>query len=371
MMRYPVLVPDLPTKEQLLPWLAKIDSNRWYTNFGPLVQEFESKLARLLSLDTAYLATVSSGTAALELALLSYDLPKNSCVLVPSFSFPATATSVKRAGLCPVLTDVDPETWTLTPEIAYQVLEKNSCSMVMPVAAFGCPLPIETWDKFNSDTGIPVLIDAAASFGSQAIGTRCSIAFSFHGTKAFGIGEGGLVVAKSADFIKKIRQLCNFGFDGGVIARCGCNAKMSEYHAAVGLAQYSRWNGIVKQRQSLLQIYKHLLKNTGIEISFQQTPERYIPALLPILIPFSNSLSTVIDSLTDHGIQTRCWYSPPLHKHPAFIGDKTIPPDGKAYLPVTENLSNYLLGLPFHSLLEEKDIVYICDVLSMSLNGKK
>ncbi|MBM4053982.1 MAG: aminotransferase class I/II-fold pyridoxal phosphate-dependent enzyme [Planctomycetes bacterium] len=371
MIHYPVLVPDLPKKEQLIPWLAKIDSNRWYTNFGPLVQEFELKLARLLSVNTDFLVTVSSGTAALELALLAYDLPKNSCVLVPSFSFPATATSIKRAGLCPIFTDVDPDTWTLTPEIAYKVLEKSPYSMILPVAAIGCPLPIEAWDKFNRDTDIPVLIDAAAAFGSQSIGSRCSIAYSFHGTKAFGIGEGGLVVAHSEDFIKKIKQLSNFGFDLGVIARCGCNAKMSEYHAAVGLAQYDRWGGIVKQRQSLLQMYKHLLKKTGINIRFQQTPENYIPALMPILIPVSNSLSAVVDYLADQGIQTRCWYSPPLHKHPAFAGDKIITLEGKTYLTVTENLSNYLLGLPFHSLLQEKDIIYICETLSTSLNGKK
>lgn len=371
-MRYSVLVPDLPTKEQLLPWLDKIDSNKWYTNFGPLVQEFESKLARLLSLNTDFLATVSSGTVALELALLAHDLPKDSYVLAPSFSFPATATSVKRAGLCPIFTDVDPETWTLTPEIAYKVLEKESYSLVMPVAAFGCPLPIEAWDKFNTDTGIPVVIDAAAAFGSQAIGSRCTIAFSFHGTKAFGIGEGGLVVAHSAGFIKKIRQLSNFGFDRGVIIRCGSNAKMSEYHAAVGLAQYERWSGIVRQRQNLLQIYKRLLKKTGIKISFQQTPEEnYVPALLPVLIPCSGYLSKVIDYLSKHGIQTRRWYNPPLHKQFAFAADKTITSDGKAYLTVTEKLSNCLLGLPFHFLLEEKDVMYICEVLSMSLNIKK
>lgn len=237
----PLLIPDLPSAEQLLPWLQRIDNAKWYTNFGPLVQEFESKLVKLLSpKKTIYLTTTSSGTTALELALLALNIPKNHDALVPAFTFPATATAIKRVGLNPIFTDIDPHTWLLTPDIARQVLKKISFDVVVPVATFGCPQPTESWDKFSEETGIPVLIDAAAAFGNQTIGQRCIITFSFHATKPFGIGEGGLVIANSAEFIHQVKKLSNFGFESGKISKCGSNAKLSEYHAAVGLAQLER-----------------------------------------------------------------------------------------------------------------------------------
>ncbi|RKZ51100.1 MAG: hypothetical protein DRQ99_33395, partial [Candidatus Parabeggiatoa sp. nov. 3] len=104
----PLLIPDLPTTEQILPWLQRIDIARWYSNFGPLVQAFESQMALLLSHDQAIpLTTVSNGTTALELALLALDIPQDRYALTPALTFPATGTAIKQVGLRPLFTDVD------------------------------------------------------------------------------------------------------------------------------------------------------------------------------------------------------------------------------------------------------------------------
>jgi len=360
----PLLIPDLPTTEQLIPWLRRIDNNKWYSNFGPLVQEFESKLKQFLSPQQPIdLTTVSSGTTALELALLALNLPVGSQVLLPALTFPATATAIERAGLQPIFTDVEPYAWLLTPDIARQVHKKLAYDAVMPVATFGCPQPVTEWDKFSEETGIPVLLDAAAAFGSQTIGQRCVITFSFHATKPFSIGEGGLVVANSPDFIRLVKRLSNFGFDNGIIIQSGSNAKLSEYHAAVGLAQLARWQQIVKRRQYLWRKYRQHLQTMDNHISLQRTPNNHIPAILLIKVSPPDKLVALIKHLTNQGIETRRWYCPPLYEHPAFSNIPRLAPDGSEQLPVTEKLSKSLLGLPFHTALDEEQIAYVCSGL--------
>jgi len=364
----PILVPDLPTTEQLIPWLQRIDNNKWYSNFGPLVQEFESKLKQLLS-QPIELITVSSGTTALELALLALNLPVGSKVLLPALTFPATATAIKRADLQPIFTDVDPHTWHLGPSIAHQVHKKLAYDVVMPVATFGCPQPAAEWDKFAEETGITVLLDAAAAFGSQTVGNRCIITFSFHATKPFSIGEGGLIVANSPVFIQQLKKLSNFGFENGIIVQSGgSNAKLSEYHAAVGLAQLSRWQNIVERRQYLWNYYTQHLQTIGEHINLQPTPKNHIPAILPIKL-LSSKRSPLIEYLTQQGIETRCWYCPPLHEHLVFSDISIVAPNGSKQLPVSEELGKSLLGLPFHTTLDENQITYICSSLLKYFKG--
>ena len=363
----PLLIPDLPTAEQLLPWLQQIDQNKWYSNFGPLVILLEQKLTELLNTKhPIFLTTVSTGTAALELALAGLNLPTNSRILTQALTFPATATAIKQVGFHPVFTDVDPHTWALTPEIAYQILEKQQIEAVIPVASFGCPQPVEPWDDFYETTNIPVIIDAAAAFGAQKIGKHCLITFSFHATKPLSCGEGGLVVAPNEDIIQTIRRLSNFGYAHNMqVAHSGTNAKLSEYHAAVGLAQLENWQQIKQQRQQILQYYRHYLKLLGDHVSLQAAPkDGYIPAVFPIKFNHIAELSTLVEHLTQHQIQTRRWYCPPVPNHPAFTNSLVVSPyEEVPYLLVTEALANSLLGLPFHVFLAEEQIKFICEVL--------
>lgn len=373
-MRIPLLVPDLPTADDLLPWLQRIDKNRWYTNFGPLVLEFEQALTKCLASHSTgspqqslHLTTVSSGTAAIELAILALALPESSRVLLPAFTFPATCTAIQRAGLQPVFSDVDEKSWMLTPAIARSVLRHSRYDLVMPVATFGCPQPANEWDEFSRDTGIPVVLDAAAAFGNQGIGDWGAVTFSLHATKAFGVGEGGLVVSRSPDVIEKVRRLSNFGIGGdGIINSSGENAKLSEYHAAVGLAQLVRWPDLCRRNGTVWQAYRRHLNPLKEKIGFQQGPEDCIRSQLPVLAA-SGNVPALIASLTDKGIETRRWYYPPLPRHPAFAGIPRIGPDGKDDLPVTARLADGLLGLPFHTSLTESQIEFICDRLRNGL----
>ncbi len=367
----PLLIPDLPTAEQLLPWLKQMDQSKWYSNFGPLVKLFEQKLTNVLNTEqTVFVTTLSTGTAALELALSALNLPSTSRVLTPALTFPASATAIKQMGFHPVFTDVDPDTWSLTPEIAYHVLEKQQIEAVIPVASFGCPQPVDQWDDFYETTGIPVIIDAAAAFGCQAIGKHCLVAFSFHATKPLACGEGGLIAATSETLVENIRRLSNFGYAHNMqVYQSGTNAKLSEYHASVGLAQLDNWPQAVQQRQEILQLYRQHLKPLGEHISLQQIPENHIPAIFPIKLNHVKDITALVEKLTQKHIQTRRWYCPPVPSHPAFTDSITISPHENPYLYVTEILAKSLLGLPFHVFLVEEQIKFVCETLSDYVYG--
>jgi dTDP-4-amino-4,6-dideoxygalactose transaminase len=342
-----ILIPNLPKTEKILNSLKQIDKNKWYSNFGPLVKKFEKKLInKNFSHSKVNLTTVSSGTSALELTLLALGIPAGKRVLLPAFTFPATATAVIRNNLIPVLADIDSNSWLLTANIARKVLKTIKFDVVMPVATFGNPQNVEEWDKFTQETGIPVVIDAAAALGYQKIGKYSTVTFSLHATKPFGIGEGGLVVSKSKKLIEKIRKLSNFGFYNGTITECGINAKLSEYHAAVGLAQIKRQSKILKYRQNIWNYYK---KYTN-KMQLQKVPDNFTPAILAIKTD-KNSYK-LAKYLKTKNIETRHWYYP-LDKHVAFANFL------KTDLTNTENLATYMLGLPFHTMLKKQDIKYI------------
>jgi dTDP-4-amino-4,6-dideoxygalactose transaminase len=298
------------------------------------------------------------------LAIAGLGVGDDANVMVPALTFPGTATAVLRSGASVVLVDVDPETWCLTPEIAYHALDHARIDLVMPVAGFGRPVAAGKWDRFVSETGIPVLIDAAASFGCQQIGSRCVTAFSMHATKTLSTGEGGLVASGSSDLIEKVRQLSNFGFCGaGRVGFAGLNGKLSEYHAAVGLAQLARLDEVYERRRRVWQRYEHRLNQMANRIELQRGDD-FIRSVLPVRIPGKNTAERLGVQLGVENVETRRWYCPPLNEQPAFAGSRAIGPGGGPDLPVTKELSTTILGLPFHSFLSEFEIARVCSLLS-------
>jgi len=345
----------MPGTEAVLQYLAQIDKNLWYTNFGPLLREFEGRLGKLFDPDD-YLVTTSSGTSALELALLALDLPRGANVLLPAFTFIATATAVTRAGCTPALADVDSNKWILTTETARDAAKKLPLAAVMPVSTFGHPQDISAWDRFVGETGIPVIIDAAGAFGNQRVGSRTIVCFSFHATKSFGTSEGGLVVAKDQGFIEKVRRLTNFGIDltSGLVSCAGTNAKLSEYHAAVGLANLDRWPETTRRRRQLWQTYTDLLSEHCGNLTFQDKPTDGIYSILSICLPKDFSRATIVNRLLSFGVETRAWFCPLIHDHPVFRDIWTT-----GSLPIARDMSRRLLGIPFHLKLTTEDQEYV------------
>ena len=353
-----------------MPFLKKMDAKRWYSNFGPLCQQFEQEMQEFLHTSDEQLdfsvITFTSATTALEAALRAMDLPDRAKVLVPALTFPATATAVINAGYVPVFSDVCERGWDLTVDIAYEVCQEQQIDAVMPVAVYGRPVNVDAWDTFVGKTQIPVVVDAAAALGQQAIGRKVHLAFSLHATKPFGVGEGGLLVTPDAQIAERARSWSNFGFmgAGGVISQVGTNAKMGEFYAATGLAQLKRWKSIVDKRAEILRAYRDRLKSLGNIIAWQSAEHDFVPATL--VVRTQKKAKAVAAYLEGKGIHTRFWYLPPLYEHPALAAyaEGLLPVQ---HFPVIEGLKHDLIGLPFHSFLLIEDVDTVCSALEESL----
>ena len=351
----PLLVPSMPSPQELLPWLERMHAARHYSNFGPLVRELESAFAQRFGLPPEQITTVANATQGLELVLQALQLAPQSRVLLPTFTFVATATAVLRAGHMPVLADVDAHTWLLTPDIARAACAQTRIDAVLPVATFGMPHDMQAWQQFEQDTGLPVVIDAAAAYGSQWLyGAQGTLVFSLHTTKSLPAGEGGLVVSTRPGLAERVRQLSNFGINlypaadvpVGTLADTGTNAKMSEYHAAVGLCSLQKWELLALERRGMqADLIQILNQASGYLLSWQASGRggpQMAPASLCARLPSASARSALEQACQQAHITTRRWYQPLLQHMPVLQQQCQV-----LETPNAQALAQTLLGLPF------------------------
>jgi len=363
----PLLVPDLPSAQDLMPYLRRIDESRWYTNFGKLVGELEGELSRIAENERRpACVTVTNCSLGLELALTAMGLPHGGRVLIPALTFIATAASVVRAGLTPVVADVHEDNWLLTPEIARSAIGPLGIASVMPVATFGCPQRADDWDAFSADTSIPVLVDAAGAIGNQKVGNRTTCAFSLHATKTLGAGEGGFIASHDRELVERVRRLSNFGIDPvtGIVGAVGTNAKMSEYHAAVALAALDAWPAQADIRRRLARYYCETLSDYCPEVRVQLRPAEGVYSIFPVMLPRRADPASVAQRLARKRIGSRRWYFPLIHEQPAFRESIRA-----GALANSTRLSGRIIGLPFHPFLKESQIETVCRVLREAIEN--
>lgn len=354
--------PLLPKATAIAAYLSEIDERRWYSNWGPVVCRFEEKLADFFNVGKDKIITVSNGTLGLTLALMALGVPAGSLCIMPSWTFTATPLAAISAGLTPYFVDVERESWAITPDIVRQAIRSapGPVGAIMPVVPFGQSMSGEAWDALSDELGIPVVIDAAAAVDTWRP-TRSPAMVSLHATKLLGISEGGLIVTTDASLVKEIRRRANFGFDGSretqVIA---LNAKLSEYHAAVGLAAL---DGFAVTREKFLSVAQDYLRH------FESEPRiriqagfgtEWIATTFNVLLP-DHSSHQIAESFARHGIETRAWWGNGAHLHKAFI---EFP---HTALPHTEWLAEHTLGLPFSCDLSSSDVGIVAHALKSML----
>ncbi len=340
--RIPLMRPLLPTADALLPYLRRIDQARWYSNFGPMVNAFEERLAKSLDLSMETMVCVASGTMGLMLSLRAYEPESGAYCVMPSWTFAASAHAARWAGMQPLFVDVDAATWMLTPDIARRALKEigGPVGAVMAISAFGAPVDIEGWETFRQDTGIPVVVDAAAAFDGAQFGDA-PVVISLHATKVLGIGEGALVGSRDKVLSARIRALSNFGFAARREAELdGLNAKISEYTAAVGMAALDRWPETRAAFAAAGARYRE---------AFVEVPKvRPAPGFFASQVHSTFNIQLTeghaeraMSVLSNAGIATRQWWGAGCHRMAAFKNMPRLP------LPVTESLATSVIGLPF------------------------
>ena len=368
----PVLRPRLPSAEQLLPYLRRIDATRVYTSWGPLALELEERLCRRFSLPVGGVVCASSGTSALTAAILTAAgraAGRRGRAIVPALTFVATAAAAESCGYTLRIADVDPATWQLDPERVAVRSDLDETGLVVPVAPFGRPVPQAPWLEFRERTGVPVVIDGAATFetvGDQlgwALG-ELPVAMSFHATKAFAAGEGGCVASTDTGAVERIGQALNFGFSGSRdSATPSLNGKLSEYHAAVGLAALEEWNATSEATARVLNLYRESFNRLGLADRLVCGPE---VASIYVLFQARMHLEAndVAARLAQEGISHRRWYGGGLQTHTRIAGCWSDP------LPVTEELAPRLLGLPFAVDLDERAVARIAAAVAHGLGRR-
>jgi dTDP-4-amino-4,6-dideoxygalactose transaminase len=344
----PIMQPKLPSTDRLIPYLNSIDASRHYSNFGPLVMSLEERIAGHYGLGEATVATVANATLGLAIALAVQQPPPGSLCVIPAWTFVASAHAALIAGLVPYFVDVDPETWALDPHKVADAVARapGPVGAVMPVMPFGLPMDAAAWGAFRARTGLAVVIDAAAAFDALVPGAVPSVV-SLHATKALGIGEGGFVISTDPAVRRAVRMRSNFGFDGTREAQAiAFNAKLSEYHAALGHAALDEWVEARAEWRDAADGYQSALRGSNRVRMQQGFGETWVSSTC--LLGFAQPVADRIEqSLAGSGIETRRWWGNGAHAHPATA---SFP---RAEMSVTEGLARSTLALPFYAILAQ------------------
>ena len=351
----------------MLEDFRKIKESNWYTNFGPNEAELSKRTASFISSHVTA-TTVANATLGLQLAIteLFKKDPLRNKVLVPSFTFAAGPELLIAAGFKLVFIDILPITWQ-PDHIKAEGYIKNNIQYISGI--FLCNIfgvgnqEVEKWEQLSIKYKIPLIIDSAAGFGShytlaEKIGARgdCEV-FSFHATKPFSVGEGGLVMSKNAQTISAIKSLENFGFESDrMVHRIGTNAKLQEINCAIGLRQLEGFEQRLINRRNTLESYKRILLPFGFE--FQQNDNNSTVPFASILAKSKISAETLYKKLHVNGVEARRYYTP-LHKQQVISLKSEIHLD----LKLTEEIADRILSLPVLDNMTDKELQYVTSVI--------
>jgi len=331
---------------------------------GERVAEFEQKFSDLCG--TTHAVATSNGTTALHAALLAAGIGHGDEVIVPSFSFVATASSVSMCGATPVFCDVDETTCTInTAQIEERVTQKTKA--VIGVHLFGHPFDVSNMRQICEKHNLTLVEDAAQAHGASVNGEKvgglgqCGC-FSFYATKNMTTGEGGMVTTNDKEMAERLRQIINHGQKEKYLhTRLGYNYRMTDIAAAIGLVQLKKlgkFNARRRKNAAYLTANIHcrgMITPTaanGVDHVFHQ----YVIRLTE---EFPMKRPEFIDFLKAKGIGTAVHYPLPIHRQPIYASQNDPDP-----CPVSTKLSSCVLSLPVHPMLDGKELAYICDTIN-------
>lgn len=320
---------------------------------GAKVREFEESFAKYVNAE--YAVAVSSGTAALHLALLAHGVRGGDSVVTTPFSFVAIANAIVHCNAFPVFGDISERSFNLTPESAEAAIDPST-SAVMPVHLYGLPADIDGFEALSTRSGVPIIEDACQAHGAthkgQMIGSINTTCFSFYPSKNMTTGEGGMVTTNDPAIADKAYSLRSHGVVDDVI---GFNYRMTDIQAAIGCVQLDsldEWNAI--RRKNALMMTRLL---SGIVIC-PEDAEGHVYNQYTVRI--KENRDEVLLKLNEAGIGARVYYDTPIHKmYPYSVVGLTR--------PAAEMVAKEVLSLPVHPGVSAEDIERIAGVLKCAL----
>jgi dTDP-glucose 4,6-dehydratase len=361
----PLAVPSVPTAESVFEDIEIILGSGVLTN-GPYVQELEERAADYLGV--RHCVAVSSCTAGLMLVLRAADLFGD--VVVPSFTFAATAHAVAWNGLRPVFSDIDPATLTLS---AGSVLRAGGVrtAAILATHTYGTPCDVEGLTEAARREGVRLFFDAAHAFGSRRGGEAVggfgdAEVFSLSPTKVLTACEGGIISTNDDLLAERCRTGRNYGNPGDYDCRfVGLNARMSEIHAVIALGSLDGLDDQIRRRNELAGHYRRLLEDIpGISFPFVREGDLSTYKDLTIMVDpeeFGAGAADLGRALASEGIETRHYYAPPVHEMRAYR--YVVGANVSSQLRVTERVSSRVISLPLWYAMTEHQVSRMAEVL--------
>ncbi|MCW4044614.1 MAG: DegT/DnrJ/EryC1/StrS family aminotransferase [Candidatus Bathyarchaeota archaeon] len=331
---------------------------------GPMVTEFEKKFAAFANVKHA--VAVNTGTAALHMAIVAAGVKQGDEVILPSFTFVATAEAVVMAGGKPVFVDIDPETYTISPVAIEKAITRKTTAIV-PVDLYGLPVDIKPIREIAAEHGLAIVEDAAqahgATYGGKSAGAFADAAcWSLYASKNITTGEGGVVTTDDDELAEKLRMLRTHGEKAKYSSlMLGYNYRMSEIQAAIGVVQLGKLPSFAaKRRENAQRLTESLRKTEKLQLPHEPKGCRHSWYLYTVR--FKNSTederNKVVAELKNKGIGAEVYYANPVHLMP-FYRDSF----GKRELPETEKAAKQVFSLPVHPGVTEEQADYIAATL--------
>jgi perosamine synthetase len=330
---------------------------------GSVVTEFESRFAEYCGVRHA--VGVNSGTAALHAALLAAGIGPGDSVIVPAFTFFATASSVSMCGATPLFADVEDQTFNIDPDSA-ETLIRPDTRAVIGVHLFGQPFDLGAVRDLCDDRGLILIEDAAQAHGAEYRGRRAgSLAdlgcFSFYPTKNMTTGEGGMVTTDDDALAERVRLFINHGQSKKYLhSAIGYNYRMTNIGAAIGLVQLDRLEGFNERRIHNARYLDRHLAGTGLITPYAASGVRHVYHQYVVRLPVDYPLTreAFMNALADRGIGTAIHYPIPLNRQPVYQ-------DGSesTSCPVSDDLAASVVSLPVHPSVTDEELAYICDAV--------
>ena len=347
----PVTTPFLPPKEEYLKYIDGIWNRQWLTNMGPLASQLEMELKEFL--DVQHLLFVTNGTVAIQMAIKALDITGE--IITTPFSFVATTSSIVWEGCTPVFVDICPESLCIDADkIEAAITEKTQA--ILATHVYGNPCDVVKIEQIAKKHNLKVIYDAAHAFGVKVNGksvfeygdiSTCSL----HSTKLYHSVEGGLIITKDPDLLKKLASIRNFGISGfDSFSELGINGKNSEFHAAI-----KHTEAIHNQRKKLSECYDKNLKNLKARKIVWHKDANQNYAYYPVVLESEELLLKIKAELDLNEIFTRRYFYPSLAS--------SLPYLPKVEFPITEDISRRVLCLPLYFDLTEEEINYICRLM--------
>lgn len=361
--------PNIGDRENFLSRVNDILDRRWLSNNGPVVQEFEKKVGEILGVKHAL--AMCNATAAIEIAARALGMHGE--VILPSYTFVATAHALQWQGITPVFADMDPSTHNIDTAKIEELITPRTTG-IGGVHVWGRACDTEAIERIATKHNLKVMYDASHGFGCSTKGRMlggfgsCEV-FSFHATKFINCFEGGVVATNDDDLAYQMRMMTNFGFTGyDRVEYLGINGKMNEVCAAMGLTNLEAMDDIIAvNKRNYLAYCRELASLPGISVINYDPTERnnyqYIvievdPGMCP------RNRDEIVEALHAENVIARKYFWPGCHRMEPY---RTTQPDAWRHLPETERVAARVIVLPTGQSVDEQTVRRVCGIIKTAV----